>query len=161
MPKCQSCHKEFEPKWPNQKGCSKRCRRKIHKYVKKEYFGKSHCQRVSCIMCGRFFIQNVPGQIYCSKLCRDRNKYLKDLENARQKVRNLPAYIEENHRQKMRRSEVKQKCVFCGRTTGLIVHHRDRNPENNDLKNLVYLCGSDHQILHCFVLPVNNSLNRE
>jgi uncharacterized C2H2 Zn-finger protein len=35
-------------------------------------------------------------------------------------------------------------CQVCGRFTGLSVHHKDYNKENNDRKNLITLCHSCH-----------------
>ncbi len=34
------------------------------------------------------------------------------------------------------------KCVFCGKIEGLIIDHRDNNPENKSLENLQYACRS-------------------
>lgn len=42
-------------------------------------------------------------------------------------------------------------CQTCGRSvseTRLYVHHKDENPLNNDLSNLVTLCGSCHRRSH-------------
>jgi 5-methylcytosine-specific restriction endonuclease McrA len=40
------------------------------------------------------------------------------------------------------------RCRDCEATTGLHVHHLDRNPANNDPTNLVTLCASCHLRLH-------------
>jgi hypothetical protein len=39
-------------------------------------------------------------------------------------------------------------CSTCGSTEKLHVHHKDRNPENDDPSNLVTLCASCHLRLH-------------
>lgn len=39
-------------------------------------------------------------------------------------------------------------CETCSATTGLHVHHVDRNPSNNDPTNLQTLCASCHLKLH-------------
>lgn len=39
-------------------------------------------------------------------------------------------------------------CEECGTPGGLHVHHKDRNPSNNDPGNLMTLCGSCHLLLH-------------
>jgi hypothetical protein len=40
------------------------------------------------------------------------------------------------------------KCVKCGDSTKLHIHHKDHNPENSDLTNLELLCASCHAIHH-------------
>ena len=51
-----------------------------------------------------------------------------------------------------RRQSVKQRqthCSNCGRNDSrLHVHHKDGDPLNNSLSNLVTLCGSCHQLEH-------------
>jgi 5-methylcytosine-specific restriction endonuclease McrA len=39
-------------------------------------------------------------------------------------------------------------CEECGTGVGLHVHHKDRNPTNNDPANLQTLCASCHLKLH-------------
>jgi len=40
------------------------------------------------------------------------------------------------------------KCVICDRKEGLHIHHKDNNPQNNDPKNLIVLCGVCHKKAH-------------
>lgn len=37
------------------------------------------------------------------------------------------------------------KCVQCGATENLNIHHKDANPENNNKENLELLCVHQHQ----------------
>ena len=46
------------------------------------------------------------------------------------------------------RQHVKTNCEECGTTERLHVHHKDRNPANNDPGNLATLCASCHLKLH-------------
>lgn len=57
--------------------------------------------------------------------------------------------IQDNsHRWRARKILKRDFCVECGTTEGLHVHHKDRDPANNNLLNLVVLCGSHHLKLH-------------
>lgn len=40
------------------------------------------------------------------------------------------------------------KCNICGSTEGLVIHHKDKNRENNDPENLQLLCSSCHKKKH-------------
>lgn len=41
-----------------------------------------------------------------------------------------------------------RKCVECGQTDKINLHHIDGNPLNNDINNLVYLCRKHHMEAH-------------
>jgi len=43
---------------------------------------------------------------------------------------------------------VPRKCNECGRTEKLIIHHKDKNHDNNTLQNLEYLCYGCHGKRH-------------
>lgn len=40
------------------------------------------------------------------------------------------------------------RCVVCGETEGLEIHHRDENPLNNHPMNLIPLCHAHHRQAH-------------
>lgn len=40
------------------------------------------------------------------------------------------------------------QCAICGNNEGLHIHHRDCNPSNNKLDNLILLCGVCHKKIH-------------
>ena len=40
------------------------------------------------------------------------------------------------------------ECVVCGKKEGLHIHHKDGNPKNNQIGNLVVLCGVCHKKAH-------------
>jgi len=42
----------------------------------------------------------------------------------------------------------KNKCVICGTEEGLHIHHKDHNPTNNEIENLILLCGICHKKIH-------------
>jgi hypothetical protein len=53
-----------------------------------------------------------------------------------------------------KRKIIKRRKYICDRDKrrhqprNLIIHHKDRNPENNDPKNLRVLCVEHHEELH-------------
>ena len=46
------------------------------------------------------------------------------------------------------RTHRRASCEDCSDTKGLHVHHKDRNPANNDVANLATLCASCHLKRH-------------
>ncbi|MEK6916969.1 MAG: hypothetical protein AABW92_04440 [Nanoarchaeota archaeon] len=50
------------------------------------------------------------------------------------------------------REEILQKydyrCAICNAEEGLHIHHRDENPKNNLISNLIVLCGVCHKKVH-------------
>ena len=40
------------------------------------------------------------------------------------------------------------KCAICSKDEGLHIHHKDRNPSNNQLDNLIVLCSICHKKIH-------------
>lgn len=40
------------------------------------------------------------------------------------------------------------ECAVCGKKEGLHIHHKDENPSNNQINNLVVLCGVCHKKTH-------------
>ena len=52
------------------------------------------------------------------------------------------------HHWRARRAIPLVACGECGTTQELHVHHKDRNPANNTMSNLMVLCASCHLRLH-------------
>ena len=52
-----------------------------------------------------------------------------------------------NYRQKCLDAKGRS-CVICGDETDIEVHHIDGNRDNNDIENLVPLCGDHHSAIH-------------
>lgn len=40
------------------------------------------------------------------------------------------------------------ECAICGTKEGLHIHHKDQNPKNNQINNLILLCGVCHKKIH-------------
>jgi hypothetical protein len=45
-------------------------------------------------------------------------------------------------------NKFENKCVVCGKEEGLHIHHKDGNPENNRMDNILVLCGVCHKKIH-------------
>jgi len=86
-----------------------------------------------CAVCGEGFELNRSWKKYCSKKCQNRVD-----KNAR-RFSGCREYI-------LKRDNF--KCVECGATKKLTVHHKDADKFNNVSKNLVTLCRSCHASLH-------------
>ena len=62
-----------------------------------------------------------------------------------------PSYIDGRNKYKggtyhriLKANNVEEKCVYCGCTEKIEVHHVDGNRRNNDISNLVYVCRRCH-----------------
>ena len=70
--------------------------------------------------------------------------------------KDAPSYIDgrnsftgEVYRKILLASGMEQKCVVCGSTEKLDVHHKDGNHSNNDLSNLTWVCrGCHNKVAH-------------
>lgn len=51
-------------------------------------------------------------------------------------------------RKVMRENNIKRECILCNSTKDLLIHHKDRNRDNNHLSNLTFLCRSCHSKYH-------------
>jgi len=45
-------------------------------------------------------------------------------------------------------SKFNNECSVCGAKEGLHIHHKDKNPKNNQINNLIVLCGVCHKKIH-------------
>lgn len=48
-------------------------------------------------------------------------------------------------------------CYFCNKKEGLIIHHIDFNPKNNDVDNRLTLCKNCHAKLHIVFKSITKS----
>ena len=69
-------------------------------------------------------------------------------EHCSQSCANSRAEVAEDTYHWRARQQRKDACEDCGATVGLHAHHKDRNPSNNDPRNLRTLCASCHLKLH-------------
>jgi hypothetical protein len=147
--KCQICFGEFYVK-PNRllrgwgKYCSKAC----------NYQAQKTGTKFKCHVCSKEVYRNVATQTrsesqkyFCSKSCqtvwRNRDVY------TREKHANWKSG-ESSYRAFMRRTSKNKLCAKCNTvdTRVLAVHHKDRNRQNNDVSNLIWLCHNCHYLVH-------------
>ena len=117
-----------------------------HKYLK------------SCVICGRVYGSDARGQRYCSPECAAKGQEkIKEVNKKRQTRR---IYQRHNHEEVKLMVQAYQLaravaekfyptvCAVCGEIDMLEVHHKDRNPLNNQPGNLEWLCKKHHSEAH-------------
>jgi len=175
---CGFCSNEFIPKGRSDTVyCSPKCQTD----AKARRKNIELTERI-CVVCGTKFMPVQNKQICCSKECVQRNHYEKNKEKRKQQAKewrqnNLERVKELDRRKRERNKELyKQisdkhhdetrfggnrqnalerdghKCVICGATENLAVHHKDESGQtdnpNNNLDNLITICSGCHTKLH-------------
>ena len=176
---------------PRSKYCSNEC---YNKAYSKRYYERNKkiipiVDRV-CEYCGGVFTPNERTktvQKYCSIICQRRALHKRAVETGRKKIN--AAKYRERRREKIREmnQEYKNeyffsgnkekvlardgyKCVKCGSTDSLVVHHKDetglstvgeREHVNNELDNLISLCRACHIKIHHPEPPNKKHLTKE
>jgi hypothetical protein len=106
-----------------------------------------------CQSCGKKIYKSLKdqsrsksGNFFCNKSCQAhwRNRLFSGSRHNNWKNG------EHSYRESLKRANIKQQCVKC-RTSDdriLAVHHKDKNRQNNDLSNLIWLCHNCHFLVH-------------
>ncbi len=153
---CSVCRKVFYAKPSHLKRswgkyCSITCR------TRSQFKGKL----VKCFTCGKEIYRSlkdlrssISGNYFCSRSCQTiwRNKILFSAENHANWKFGKSAYrriLDSTGREKI--------CTLCKikDTRVLIVHHIDKNRENNNVKNLTWLCQNCHSLVHHYAEAQN------
>lgn len=152
---CKHCKKEFDFKSTSEKANHSRwCEynpdkktENVLSALKKRHdnqFGNFIKITVSCDCCGKDFLVEEREHLFpskekyfCSRKCANsvggkakRDKY------------GLTSYTS------IAKEHYEEKCIVCGFDEIVEVHHIDENRNNNDIKNLVFLCPNHHYLLH-------------
>jgi hypothetical protein len=153
---CLQCHKEFDARSQDvNRGFGKYCNQSCASLYQKSHELKPE-PNVNCARCGVKFYMNdskkknsKSGLFFCSRAHKD----------AAQKVGGIQA-IQPSHYgtgdpvNTYRRvifaikPKVCERCGYDKHEAAIIVHHKDRNRQNNDISNLEVLCAICHAIEH-------------
>jgi uncharacterized Zn-finger protein len=123
------------------------CRECVYAFQRKEQV------ELKCSYCSTLFkvkqsrLSKSIHQVYfCSRICRDK---------AQRIDHNLSCLWPSHYRtgkyvdyRKLAFDKLENKCNRCSTTIALVVHHIDRNRENNSLLNLEILCSNCHYLEH-------------
>lgn len=149
---CEICKTKFYGK-PNHvargwaRYCSKSC----------QNVGQRSGVSTHCFLCKKEVYRSkqqaahsASGHHFCSKSCqaRWRNAFYAGERHANWKGG------ETAYRRIMQRANIPMKCEHCKTKDErvIIVHHKDRNRNNNQLSNLMYLCMNCHFIEHRYTV---------
>ncbi len=147
------------------KYCGKDFKRKASQIKRaKEHFCSTFCQHESrksgeakkCFVCNRgtyrqrkFLKQSQSGKFFCSKKCS-----LK-WQNTEFVGEKHPNWVngEYSYRALLKKAKIVQECSLCGKDDQriLVVHHVDKNRQNNIKGNLTWLCHNCHHLVHHYV----------
>lgn len=141
MSKCINCGKSFTKcKYnPRKMYCCHKCAR--------QYYYKTHIEKEKQ-GCKKWYKENRESELEKNKIYRQQNKELFKWYHNRDRFNGMREIILERDL---------RKCFACGSENYISIHHKDnkgyykaKNKEdiNNDLDNLITLCGSCHHRLH-------------
>jgi len=89
--------------------------------------------------------------LFCKEFKQSRRTYFRWKKNIE---RGLPL----NHSDQIYRKVIdrRSKCYFCNTDLSLVVHHKNKNREDNHPENLVVLCNECHRRLHALIGSKHN-----
>jgi hypothetical protein len=155
MNTCKQCLKEFLPPRKSYLICSKECRSIYYSLIKKgkPLPARKRGKTFNCIYCSKEFYaaQNRidKGKVkYCSRSCLAKVHFPQFAEFKFKKT-GLPHHTYKTMRVNGKNVRIHRYIMeqHLGRKleSWEHVHHKDNNPHNNSLDNLVVLSNSDHQ----------------
>jgi len=154
--KCPQCGKIFHPSDATKIFCSRSCSSSWTHNTEER--GTGNTRIVKCEICGKEFNRHYKGQKYCSQECFHSqnigennpryNDYINHSDRYLRFTSNHPQYPNEYvHDVVYRNTYDNNECEICGGLLEL-VHHKDRDKQNNDPINLQGLCKPCHVKLH-------------
>ena len=163
---CNNCGKEFEkvPKEVKEHNfCSRSCSASFNNKIrtgkryntsKSPYCSKSTERNyVSCLNCGKEFLQRNERNVYCSNDCRREYEYNSKIQQwLSGEFDGLTGYQTSRHVKRYMLERADYSCEICGCNdinpytgkTILEIHHKDGNYRNNTVENLQVLCPNCH-----------------
>jgi len=150
MWKCKHCNEEFDinksQRANHSRWCDKNPKRNDWDKTKQadRNFGKHTDFVVTCHNCACDFTVNEREKLFPQK-----DRYFCSIQcanatggKAKSEKYGLLQYTT------IAKKHYNEKCVVCGYNEVIDVHHIDENRQNNDPKNLVFLCPNHHAELH-------------
>lgn len=152
--RCIICGKRFEG-YGNKILCSKKC---VAKYQSQQRLGENNpnfkedkFEKRICPNCGLEFRYPRSGlhigqeRTFCSLKCSHEYQIREKAPRWDGGIHSLPYsyYFDKKLKLKMKQRDG-NKCVFCGRTKNLVVHHIDYDKMNYEENNLITLCRICH-----------------
>ena len=110
-------------------------------YCGQSCYGISCRKEKPCIICNKLILSSL-HRITCSRECSNMHR-----KGTKYKLGRPRDRVEEIRSIKIRLFLIRgEKCERCGYNKSKIlqVHHKDRNPKNNDFKNLEIICPNCH-----------------
>lgn len=146
--RCKICKEEFyaKPSWLKRgwgKYCSAKCQ---HRAQLKGRFVYCEICKKKIWRAPRDFKHSKSGKFFCSKSCQTlwRNKFFSGP--------NHPFWKggERLYRKILFKAGLRPACSRCGYSNEkvLVVHHKDENRKNKNIKNLEWLCRNCHYLVH-------------
>lgn len=158
MATCVQCGDDFPtPVWPNVKQihCSRKCRYAYYRARNRERLNADSRQwckdnpdtrRAVC----KKYSQSAKGKETARRgFARNRERLAaqkRELYNSSSEYRAIHRAREISHKNLLKHCP--RVCAFCDKTNRVQCHHRDLNPLNTDLNNLMWLCHWCHKALH-------------
>lgn len=135
---CQKCGCELSTEYKFCSSCKKENKRE---YAKNRYrqpgFVQKRYGETQCIFCGKTIIKNRPNHDTCFD-CYKKHKH-KTVDNYNRVKRSKDGKY----------TLAREKIIKLGfKIPYLVVHHKDENPSNNNLNNLIILSRKHHACLH-------------
>lgn len=145
---CKVCKKEFKAKPSHIKnGYAKYCSRACgHEGMRKGTYKNCSVCGTSAYKTKKQLKNSMSGKFFCGKSCQTkwRNTFFSGKKHANWKHgRNV-------YRTILKKTGRKEICQICKTTDTrvLVVHHIDRDRENNTADNLAWLCCNCHFLVH-------------
>lgn len=112
-------------------------------------------KNVACSLCGKAFHKSFTkrqnsksGLYFCCRLHKDEAQKIGGIKEIMPPHYGTASIIDYRKVAFEHKPKVCERCNYDKHQSAIIVHHKDRNRENNDITNLEVLCANCHLIEH-------------
>lgn len=143
----------YVPQWKQDRSKTGRfyCDKECHDKHQEEYMSDiqrdmSDGEYRTCVICGdKFWNSPSRDQIHCSHECSNSNPEVQIKKGASQEENGQwKGGISDDYHRRLAEDNMEKKCVECGSTDNLDVHHKNGDHQDNRVENLEYRCRSCH-----------------